>query len=320
MLSQIKHNWFPCVLFLFIGIVVGKSILSSSANLNSQPAVESWKAPDINLLPNNIEGQLIRYGKDLISNTADYFGPKGKIAAISNGMNCQNCHIEAGTRPFGNCFSAVASVYPTFRARSGIIESIEFRINDCMQRSLNGKSIDSLSNEMKAMVAYLKWLGKNVPHGVKPAGAGTKDLAYLNRAANPANGKIVYESNCQRCHGNNGEGLMDWDSSAYVYPPLWGKYSYNIGAGMYRITRLAGYIKYNMPFGVTYKEPQLTDEDAWDVAAFISSQPRPEKTFLLDWPDITKKAIDHPFAPYADSFTEQQHKYGPFAPIVMAKK
>ncbi|MGE5107495.1 MAG: c-type cytochrome [Sphingobacteriales bacterium] len=294
--------------------------MSPSNYLMGQPATENWQAPDINSLLNNKEGQLIRYGKDLISNTADYFGPKGKIAAITNGMNCQNCHIEAGTRPFGNCFSAVASVYPTFRARSGIVESIEFRINDCMQRSLNGQPIDSLSNEMKAMVAYLKWLGKNVPHGVKPEGAGTKELKYLDRAAEPSKGKIVYESTCQRCHGNNGEGLLEWDSSSYVYPPLWGEHSYNTGAGLYRISRLAGYIKCNMPFGVTYKEPQLTDEEAWDVAAFISSQPRPEKTFLFDWPDITKKSFDHPFAPYADNFTEQQHKYGPFAPIIAAKK
>lgn len=30
---------------------------------------------------------------------------------------------------------------------------------------------------------------------------------------------------------------------------------------------------------------------------------------------ISKKPIDHPFGPYADSFSEQQHKLGPFGPI-----
>ena len=189
-----------------------------------------------------------------------------------------------------------------------------------MQRSLNGKMIDSSSKEMQAMVAYLKWLGKNVPHGTKPAGAGTKDLAYLQWAANPLKGKTVYESICQNCHGDNGEGLMEWDSSSYIYPPLWGEQSYNTGAGMYRLTRLAGFIKCNMPFGVTYENPQLTDEDAWDVAAFIASQSRPDKKFQQDWPDIKKKAVDHPFGPYADNFTEKQHKYGPFLPIVSAIK
>jgi thiosulfate dehydrogenase len=35
----------------------------------------------------------------------------------------------------------------------------------------------------------------------------------------------------------------------------------------------------------------------------------------LDWPNISKKPIDHPFGPYADVFSEKQHKYGPYKPI-----
>ncbi len=75
-----------------------------------------------------------------------------------------------------------------------------------------------------------------------------------------------------------------------------------------------------MPFDLALRSPQLTDEEAWDVAAFISSQPRPEKKFPEDWPNIKKKAIDIPFGPYDDKFSEQQHKYGPFIPIKEAKE
>ncbi|MCB0768664.1 MAG: cytochrome C, partial [Flavobacteriales bacterium] len=64
----------------------------------------------------------------------------------------------------------------------------------------------------------------------------------------------------------------------------------------------------------------LTDEEAWDVAAFVNSQPRPVKDLTGDWPDISKKPIDHPFGPYSDTFTETQHKYGPFGPIAEARK
>jgi thiosulfate dehydrogenase len=28
-----------------------------------------------------------------------------------------------------------------------------------------------------------------------------------------------------------------------------------------------------------------------------------------------EKPVDAPYGPYADGFSEQQHKYGPFAPI-----
>lgn len=279
-------------------------------------AASEWKAPDINLLGNDSVAALIRYGKDLITNTAKYLGPRGNVAAITNGMNCQNCHIEAGIKPYGNCFSAVASIYPVFRPRSGIKESVEFRVNDCLQRSLNGKTIDSLGKEMRAMVAYLKWVGKDVPKGTKPAGAGTQDLAFINRAADPAKGKEVYALQCSRCHGANGEGQLKFDSVEYAYPPLWGPHSYNVSAGLYRISKLAAYAKDNMPFGIaTHENPQLTNEEAWDVAAFINSQPRPEKKFAHDWPDISKKSFDYPFGPYKDGFTEPQHKYGPFEPI-----
>jgi len=93
-----------------------------------------------------------------------------------------------------------------------------------------------------------------------------------------------------------------------------------VGAGLYRLTRFAGYVKYNMPFGTaTHDNPQLTDEETWDVAAFVNSQPRPKKPFPKDWPDITKKAVDYPFGPYTDTFSEQQHKYGPFCPIKKAR-
>jgi thiosulfate dehydrogenase len=279
-----------------------------------------WRAPDLSSLPSNKDKEMILYGRELIANTAYYFGPKGKIARTSNGMNCQNCHIDAGSLPYGNCLSAVASIYPVFRPRSGIVESIEYRINDCFQRSLNGKKIDSTSKEMRAMVAYLKWLGKDVPKGVKPKGANTEELPYLTRPADPIKGKLIFESKCVTCHQKNGEGLLKEDSTGYVYPPVWGSNSYNSSAGFYRLSRAAGFIKNNMPFGSSYQKPQLTNEEAWDLAAFINSQPRPSRTFAHDWPDINLKAIDHPFGPYSDTFSEQQHKYGPFRPIVKARE
>lgn len=279
----------------------------------------AWQAPDSSLIPLTEEGDLIHYGKKLIANTAYYLGPKGTIAQVSNGMNCQNCHINAGAKPYGNCFSAVASTYPALRPRSGKIESIEFRVNDCMQRSMNGKAIDSLGKEMRAMVAYLKWIGKDVPKGVKPKGAGSEELPFMDRAAEPGKGELVYMAKCQTCHQKNGEGLLKPDSVEYTYPPLWGPHSYNTGAGLYRLTKFAGYVKNSMPFGATYQKPQLTNEEAWDVAAFVNSQPRPQKNFPQDWPKLEMKSIDYPFGPYTDSFTEQQHKYGPFAPIKKIK-
>jgi thiosulfate dehydrogenase len=276
-----------------------------------------WSGPPANQIPyySREDGKLIWYGHQLISNTAKYLGPKGSVMQISNGMNCQNCHLEAGTKPWGNNYAAVYSTYPKFRERSGGIETIYKRINDCIERSLNGTALDTTSIEIKAIYAYIKWLGEDVPKAEKPKGSGIVELPFLDRAADPGKGQIVYTQTCQRCHGTNGEGQLNTDGASYTYPPLWGQNSYNTGAGLFRLTRFAGYVKNNMPQGTTYHAPQLSDEEAWDVAAFVNSQPRPSKNLSSDWPDISKKPIDHPFGPYADTFTEQQHKYGPFAPI-----
>ncbi len=278
-----------------------------------------WKAPDWAEMEKEPNAEELNYGKELVANTAEYLGPKGKVKAISNGMNCQNCHLKAGTAPLGNNYGAVASTYPKVRARSGKEEDIQKRINDCFERSLNGKALSRDSKEMKAMVAYINWVGKDVPKGEVPAGSGIYELPLLDRAADPAKGKLVYEKQCASCHQADGKGMAKPDGSGYLYPPLWGENSYNHGAGLYRISRFAGYVKANMPLGATFEQPILSDEESWDLAAYVNSMERPKKDLTQDWPDISKKPMDHPFGPFSDSFTEEQHKFGPFKPIKAAK-
>jgi thiosulfate dehydrogenase len=322
-----KKNWLIYLIFFAVIIVVTiialiqtkykKEAVPVTSVKRNQP--DYWIAPtlDSQNIPGHKERTMIVYGKDLIANTSKYFGPLGSVKAVSNGMNCQNCHLDAGTRPWGNNYSAVASTYPKFRERSGAIESIPKRVNDCFERSLNGKAIDTAGYEMKSIVAYFQWLGQHVKKGEKPKGSGIADLKYLDRAADPANGKIVYTQKCQSCHGADGAGFKNIKDSSYSFPPLWGEHSYNTGAGLFRLSRFAGYVKDNMPFKLAKHEtPVLSDEEAWDVAAFVNSQPRPKGNIKKDWPNISAKPIDHPFGPYDDGFTEEQHKYGPFQPIV----
>lgn len=278
-----------------------------------------WIAPKLSEIIDPKKLEQVNYGRQLIAHTAKYLGPKGSVKPISNGMNCQNCHLDAGTKVFGNNYGSVASTYPKLRARSGSVENIYKRINDCFQRSLNGIELDTTSREMQAIKAYIEYLGKNVPKGQNAEGSGLKSIPFLDRSADPAKGKLVYVDKCQSCHQANGGGLLNEARTEYVYPPLWGKNSYNDGAGLYRVSNFAKYAKYNMPLGVHHSMPQLSDEEAWDVAAFVNSQSRPHKEVPLDWPDISKKPIDHPFGPYSDRFSEQQHKFGPYKPIEEAK-
>lgn len=278
-----------------------------------------WMAPDWDSVDQDPNAATIKYGRELVANTAEYLGPSGKVKAMSNGMNCQNCHLQAGTLPLGNNYSAVAATYPKFRGRSGTEEDVQKRINDCFERSLNGEPLERDSRELQAMAAYINWVGKEVPKGQVPVGSGLYEVPVLDRAANPISGKLVYDAQCQSCHGTDGQGQLKPDGSGYLYPPLWGKNSYNNGAGLFRLSRFAGYVRANMPFGATFEAPVLTDEEAWDVAAFVNSMDRPEKDLSADWPDISKKPVDHPFGPFNDEFPEVQHKFGPFKPIQEAR-
>jgi len=298
-----------------------KQIVTTTSPAAHPPADKAiWKVPDTNALPAGEPGKMIRYGRELIAHTANYFGPRGSIAQISNGMNCQNCHLDAGTRLFANNFAGVMATYPRFSPRSGTVDPATKRISECFQRSLAGKVPDTSGKEVRAMLAYMNWIGRGVKKDNRLFGSSTEKIAFLDAAADPVQGKIVYLTKCLSCHGKNGEGQLAANKQGYAYPPLWGNHSYNDGAGMYRLSSVANFVKNNMPYGATYQNPQLTNEQAWNVAAFINSQPRPHMDQHKDWPQLSNKPIDYPFGPYADSFTAQQHKYGPFKPIKNAKK
>ncbi|HEY4877033.1 MAG TPA: cytochrome C, partial [Puia sp.] len=125
-------------LVIFLGLV--EFVLFEKKIKKDQPPVvvkidSVWIAPDTSIIPHSAEGDLIRYGRLLISNTSDFFGPNGKIAHNANGMNCQNCHLDAGTKPWGNNYGGVASTYPKFRERRGSIENVFQRVDDCFRRS-----------------------------------------------------------------------------------------------------------------------------------------------------------------------------------------
>jgi thiosulfate dehydrogenase len=328
MWKNFKSNWQVIVLAVIIIIValaeIGKALRPSEKQSLSTALQDSTWVPPSLFTDNELEGkerELVIYGEDIIANTSRYFGPQGSVATITNGMNCQNCHLNAGKKNWGNNYSSVYSTYPKFRDRSGSLESIYKRVSDCFERSLNGTAPDSNSREYKAIYAYIKWIGKDVKKGQKPYGSGIEKIPYMNRAADPLKGKAVYIAQCQSCHGTNGEGQLSLAGTNYEYPPLWGVHSYNDGAGLYRLSNFAGYIKSNMPFKqATYDSPKLTTEEAWDVAAYVNSQPRPKKDLRNDWPDISKKPFDHPFGPYADEFSQSQHKYGPYQPIIAKKE
>ena len=259
------------------------------------------------------------YGRRLVSQTVELLGPDHPDPArrYSGGrLNCASCHLATGTDPGTLALLQTAEHYPRFSGRAGTMTDVEDRINECMQRSMNGTPLPLDSPEMIAIAAYLRSLGSRYAAMGASLKKATEPPAFKTpaRAASVAAGRTVYDARCSVCHGGDGLGLLATGDRAkgYLFPPLWGADSFNNGAGMHRVLTAARFIKARMPLG----EATLTDDEAFDVAAFINAQPRPEMPNLeADYPDKAAKPVDNPYGPFADEFPLEQHRLGPFQPI-----
>jgi thiosulfate dehydrogenase len=278
-----------------------------------------WTPPNISSVGDDPFGKLVKYGHELFTNTANEIGPLVSDASkrlAGNNLTCQHCHLQAGTQPYAMPMTGVWGQFPQYRAREGTVGTVEDRINGCMQRSMNGRALSLESREMKAFSSYMRWLSAGVPDGAELRGAGTLKIKEPMRAADPVRGAEIYKQVCAVCHGADGLGRRAQNGLGYQFPPLWGPDSYNDGAGMSRLLTAAAYAMHNMPLGTTFDTPVLTDDQAYDIAGYIVSQDRPTKTNLGDdFPIRLQKPIDTPYGPYADGFSAQQHKLGPFSPI-----
>ncbi len=261
----------------------------------------------------------VEYGRLLVRETAAMMGPGHADPAMrfsGSSMDCASCHLDTGTEPGTLSLLQTDSAYPRFSGRDGGMRDLRDRINGCMTRSMNGRELARDSIEMVSIEMYIKNLNQQyaLMGESKTTPAEPAPFNEPNRRADIDAGEVVFRERCQVCHGDNGQGLLQTTNPAdgYLFPPLWGPDSFNNGAGMTRILTAARFIKARMPLG----QADLSDDEAYDVAAFMNSHERPQRDNLeLDYPDLTNKPIDSPYPPYADEFPVDQHRYGPFEPI-----
>ncbi len=284
-----------------------------------------WNPPKREAIPSGEQGDLIRYGQQLLTRTQAYLGLGAKTPAMIYtrcNLACGNCHQEGGTKMFGIPWMGVIGRYPQFSSRTNGEVTLDGRINDCMERSMNGRGLPQDSREMQAIIAYFAWLSTELKPELQ--GLLKVKLTVPDRSADRTAGAMLYREYCQACHGADGAGYRARSSAVdgvFVTPPVWGAGSFNTGAGMHRILMTSAFIRGNMPLGTPWDRPVLTDGQAYDIAAYINSFERPVlPNEARDWPDVTKKPVDCPYPPYADNFSREQHKYGPFEPIRAAKK
>lgn len=226
----------------------------------------AFAPPAESAIPNDEFGTVVRQGRDIFVNT-------GTLARqyVGNSLSCVNCHLDAGRLANSSPMWAAWVAYPKYRTKDHKVNTMADRIAGCFTFSMNGTPPPPDSDVMRALQTYFFWLATGAPTGQPPPGGGYPHMAKPAQPPDATRGAQLYTARCALCHGDDGAGRPAPDGTV-VFPPLWGQRSFNGGAGMHRVETAASFIKHNMPLGLP---GTLSDQEAWDVAAFVNSHPRP---------------------------------------------
>lgn len=252
----------PVIALATSGSMFLKSGTSERAPQMRKSAAEvKFNPPPIKDAPESMRAAVME-GYNIMNHTRRYAGKY-----VGNVLNCSNCHFKEGSLEGGKngglSLVGVATKYPEYRTRAKGVVDLVFRINSCFVRSMNGKPLPPNSKEMVGLITYFHWISKGLPVYEKIPWLGLKHIESSHKP-NADSGKVVFSTVCAACHGANGLGTK-------IAPPLWGKDSFNDGAGMAHLATCAAFVYDNMP----YQAASLTKAQALDVAAYITSHSRP---------------------------------------------
>lgn len=287
-------SWVIGFLFLISLVVIGvlgarlgdeKDRAEQNASKSAtQPAGEvagqiKFNPPSLDDVPEGPKGEAILRGHELVNDTSKVL--RSEAASVEDGMNavnelsCSSCHAGAGMDENSSPLVGVAATYPAYISRSGEVVTIEERINGCMVRSMNGEPLEEDNEDLDAMVAYFQYISEGIPVGAELPWLKQNEMKEVP-VPDVAAGEELFQQSCIACHAQDGSG-----TGALTGPALWGEGSFNDGAGMARMSKMAGYIQNNMPKG---QGGSLTEQEASNLAAFILSQDRPEwEDHAGDW-------------------------------------
>jgi len=275
------HTAAPVLTLAFI--VASVSLAACAGGSDESPALvtddravifteASWKPPREADIPNDSMGASIKRGLYLLR-----FTPESLPDYATGAMRCSSCHQDDGIKVTAGPLTGSHARFPKYMPRSGTVIGLADRVNYCFTRSLAGNSLPVESREMTDILAYLAFISKDVPVGTKIEGADGLVSMKDTLVGDVSRGADLYVSKtCVSCHMADGQGV------AGAFPPLWGPKSYSVGASMTREERAASFIYHNMP---QTAPGSLTPQEAFDLAAFVNSHPRPDSPGKeLDWP------------------------------------
>lgn len=254
-------HWKITLMIVCGGLLAGW--LAGREALRLKPA-QATESPAPRAYPPGDLGRIVKLGEAIVAKTDEHPLSKGYVG---NGLRCTSCHLENGTHPTAASFLGVATAYPAWAPREKRVITLEDRILNCFMRSMNGVRPPLGSEVSVAVAAYITWLSAGEPLSMNPDGPfgprRVRDLPPPTQPADPKRGAMLYAKQCAECHADDGQGSADG-------PPVWGEKSFNDGAGLSHDDKLAAWLKVSMPLG----DAQLTDQEAFDIAAYVNAHPR----------------------------------------------
>jgi thiosulfate dehydrogenase len=244
--------------------MLGAAAGAGTAGLTARETRPSFPAPSE--LPMGAFGDMVRLGEKVFVATPEYAGDY-----VGNGLTCANCHLDRGRLGNAGPMWGAFGIYPQYRQKTRKVDTLEDRVQDCFLYSMNGRRPDPDSPQIIGVLSYIYWLSTGAPVGKRLDGQGYPALPRPALEPSIERGERIFAADCALCHGEDGHGRKVGER--YVFPPLWGADSYTWGAGMDRIPLAAAFVKANMPLGGSIR---LSDQEAWDVAAFVNAHPRPQ--------------------------------------------
>ena len=237
--------------YLILATIAAVMTLGANSQLNFNP-------PKLSDAPKELE-PLVQQGYNIIHETHKY-APNH----VGNELDCTNCHFDAGMMKDTLSLVGVASEFPKYNSVVEKVVDLAKMTNMCFMRYLNADPLPADSNNMTAILAYYQWISKGVPVYADVPWLKFEPIKSEHKP-NLENGSKVFPQ-CAPCHGDHGQGLLPDDA-----PPLWGNGAFPSGPGMGKEDMLAAFVHRFMPKG----NPDLSTDQALDVAAFVLSHPRP---------------------------------------------
>jgi thiosulfate dehydrogenase len=257
------------VYYAGVGAPTAPLATAPAAQVPAAPAAPEragFRPPAETAFPDGEYGRIVRLGQQVMLNTRQFAGPY-----VGNELSCTTCHLDAGRKGDAAPLWGAFIHYPAFRTKTGKVDTLAARIQQCFEYSMNGKAPPTDGEIITALQSYAAWLAKGAPVGVPLAGSGFPKLKKPALAADYSRGEKLFAADCALCHGADGQGQRV--GTQQPFPPLWGPRSYNWGAGMHQLGNASSFIRHNMPLG---KGGSLSEQEAWDIAVFMNSHDRPQ--------------------------------------------